>query len=111
MSSVIAIDTGKRNVGLAVFQGLEVVKCYLLNASSLSHHYYQFNSIIEEYNPDVVAFEKPFFSPSTMATGYEIIEVIGVEKLVLEQKQIEILEFPATTVKKIQEMARIARNK
>lgn len=35
-----------------------------------------------------------------MATGYEIIEVIGVEKLVLEQKQIEILEFPATTVKK-----------
>ena len=97
--SFIAIDAGYKNIGLAHFKDSNVQKTYIMTAENFYTHFVEFSNLLDVIIPDVVIFEKPVYDSKSLASGYKVIETMGVQKCLLQKKNINYFEVSPTEVK------------
>jgi len=99
-ASILAIDCGWANIGLAVIVDSKIKKVGLLSAKSFVKHFNQFEDLVIDTNPESIILEKPFYSTKTLSAGYKVIETIGLQKYVAELHKIPVVEYSALETKK-----------
>ena len=99
---VLGIDTGVQHLGMALLEtrinGISVI--YEYNVKSYSTAHIDITDFFLEAAPNIIVYEKPFFSPKTYANNIRTLEVIGILKLIAEQLNIPIEGIAPTTIKK-----------
>ncbi len=104
--TIIAVDPGTRYWGVTIFRGedivVSVVKVFSTKGSSrkrLSEIKRVFSSLIEDYTPDILVIEKPFFFWSKQSRLLNVfIEEI---KSAARKRKMKIYEFSPRTARKI----------
>ncbi len=103
---IIAIDPGTRYQGVAVFQGKKLIfsSVKILHAKGplrkrLKEVEKVFSSLIEDYAPDVLAIERPFFFWTEQSKFLDAI--IDEIKRLARKERIRVHEFSPLAVRKI----------
>ncbi len=103
---ILAIDPGTRYWGVAVFKGKTLheamVKVLTANdspANRLKEARKVFVSLAEDYAPDVLVLEKPFFFWSKQA--HLLDALIDELKSLARKKKMQVCEYSPRTVRKI----------
>jgi crossover junction endodeoxyribonuclease RuvC len=106
---IIGIDPGVQHIGIAIldiFYPKEVITVeYSLEKKKSAYfllYMFFLEDIIQIYKPDVIAIEKPFFTPKTLANNIRTLEVIGIIKSAAQTPEyiIPTCEFTPSTIKK-----------
>ncbi len=102
---VLAIDPGTRHLGVAFFEGRELIYCgvkTILRKPS-AHETLQegraiISRLISDFKPDILVVEKTFFSNNRNAA---LLNVYADEiKLIGKRKGLKVISFAANTVRK-----------
>lgn len=56
--------------------------------------------LVERYDPDLVAYERPFFSAKTAASGERLLKMAGIIEVVCYGKRIETMQIDNSSWKK-----------
>ncbi|MGL5923698.1 crossover junction endodeoxyribonuclease RuvC [Chroococcidiopsis sp.] len=102
MPYVLGIDSGVKHIGLSVFdpERQEPVYCVEQKFVSYSSYYTLFCDFITEWNPQAVYIEKPFFTAKTIGKNTVTLELIGIQKLVCDQRKIPAFPLSPKAIKK-----------
>lgn len=103
---IIAVDPGTRYWGVTVFEGAEIIVSLVKILSTkgsprkrLEEVKKVFSSLINDYSPDTLVLEKPFFFWSKQSKFLDVV----IEKIrcLARKKKIKIYEFSPRTARKI----------
>ncbi len=104
-NKILAIDPGTRYWGIAIFKdrtlSVTMVETLIDNhspANRLKEAKKIFSSLIEDYSPNVIVLEKPFFFWSKQA--YFLNTLIDELKSMAAKKRISLHEYSPRTVRK-----------
>jgi crossover junction endodeoxyribonuclease RuvC len=106
---VIGIDPGLAIVGFGVIStkngtitpisyGCIRTSAENKNPQRLAQIYSEVNSLIEKYNPEIIAVERLFFN-TNVTTAMSVSEARGVIFLAAQQKNIPVFEYTPSQVK------------
>jgi len=100
----LGIDTGKKNVGYAVVESRTKGIYQLLDYGLLKIKEYQqleklFKEKLEEYNFEVVAYER-ILNLKGFKTGSYLLEENGILKLLAEKNNLEVSELSPKEIRK-----------
>ena len=108
---ILGIDPGTATTGYGVIEanskGLKLIKFGWISTDKdtdpslrLQSIYQQMHQILEEFNPDVVAIERLFFW-NNAKTAMKVSEAMGVLRLAVVEKRIEIVEYAPLKIKAV----------
>lgn len=99
---ILGIDTGKNNIGLAIYNTTlaNITNYEEHEAKTLAIYYPIFKARLSVWSPDVVVFEKPFFTARTLGKNIKTLETIGIQKLACEELGILYSSSEPSHVKK-----------
>lgn len=69
-------------------------------AREFPKHVYELNLLLNTISPEKIIFEKPNYTTKTLASGYKVLEAIGVQKYVFQLRNIPYVDVSPTSVKK-----------
>jgi len=103
---IVSLDPGTKYWGVAVFKGEDIIVSLVKVLSTkgsprrrLEKVKRVFSSLIEDYAPEVLVLEKPFFFWSKQSRFLDV--VIEEIKCLTRKEKIKIYEFSPKTVRKI----------
>lgn len=102
--SVLAIDPGYDRVGLAVFDGMELVHSECFSpidkdfSARLRDIYAYITNMLKKYKPDAVAIETLFFTKN-VKTAIKVAEARGVAVLAAANTHTPLFEYSPQEVK------------
>lgn len=94
-----AIETKNNSIRLVKFGWIFTDKKLEANLR-LKSIYHQMQQLLQELSPDVVVIEKLFFY-NNAKTAMKVSEAMGVLRLAIVEKGIEIVEYPPLKVKSV----------
>ena len=104
--TIIAIDPGTRFWGVSIFRGDKIEVSFVKTLSTkgsprkrLKEVKRVFSSLLNDYSPDILVLEKPFFFWSKQSRFLDV--VIKEVKCLARKKKMKIYEFSPRTARKI----------
>lgn len=101
MNKILGIDPGIINIGLSCLNLPDNILTNLEHhvVSNLPEYLNVFKAYIKETKPDIAVFEQP--DGNIKSKKYSILEIIGIQKLILEYNNIPYHSFMPPEIKRI----------
>ncbi len=108
---VLGIDPGLRHTGWAVIEfnsgQFEYIASGVINTNTkaslserLMYIHQELNKVINAYTPDKAGLEETYVNQKNYASSLKLAHARGVSMVAVNMREIEVIEYPAKTVKK-----------